>query len=270
MTFLEICEKLKSADIEDYRFEARVLIEEFCGDFFAERDYLSDELTRAVNLRITHYPLQYIIGNWDFYGLKFKVGEDCLIPRSDTECVVERAIKLIPVGTRFADLCAGSGCIGISVLHKRPDLICDAVELYPKTLEIALENAKSNGVDARYNGHIGDVLSGDGLNGEYSVIISNPPYIRTSVIDDLSIEVKHEPFVALDGGEDGLIFYRAILDKYEKNLSDGGTFIFEIGYDQGDDLRRLAFERNMLCEIAKDLSGNDRVAVITRNYNVKN
>ena len=263
MNYGDICAQLKAAGIEDYRFEARVLLEEFCGSASETAECDSAELVAAIRKRAEHYPLQYILGKWEFYGLEFKVCEDCLIPRADTETVVETAIKTLPVGARFCDLCAGSGCIGISILHKRPDTVCTAVELYPKTLDVARENAKLNGVTDRYFPVLADVLAGNCISGKFDAIISNPPYIRTSVVDTLSDEVKNEPHAALDGGEDGLVFYRAMLDLYADNLCAGGVFIFEIGYDQGADLLALARERGMECRIICDLCKNDRVAVVT-------
>ena len=266
MNFQSICEVLKAAGIEDYKFEARVLLEEFCGSASEFAEYESEALEAAINKRCQHYPLQYIIGKWDFYGYEFKVNESCLIPRADTETVIEVAKKILPKGetVRFADLCAGSGCIGITLLRELKNSVCDAVELYPHTIEIAKENSQLNGVTDRYNPILADVLAGDCLDGEYDAIISNPPYIRRDVLDKLSDEVKKEPVAALDGGEDGLVFYRAILDLYEKNLKADGVFIFEIGYDQGRSLKSLAAERAMDCKIVYDLGGRDRVAVISR------
>lgn len=266
MNFYGICQALKNAGIEDYKFEARILLEEFCGSASEFSEYESLELEAAIKKRCEHYPLQYIIGKWDFYGYEFKVNESCLIPRADTETVIEVAKKLLPKDktVRFADLCAGSGCIGITLLRELKNSVCDAVELYEQTLDIAKENAQLNCVLNRYNPILADVLSGDCLDGKYVAIISNPPYIRQDVLDSLSDEVKKEPIAALDGGQDGLVFYRAILDLYTKNLERDGRFIFEIGYDQGESLRALAAERNMNCEIICDLGGRDRVAVISR------
>lgn len=260
--FADICDALNASGIEDFRFEARVLIEEFCGEMSEDKDYTSSELLAAIKRRCDRYPLQYIIGEWEFYGLRFKVNENCLIPRADTETVVETARKLLPVGARFADLCAGSGCIGIALLHARPDTTCDAVELYPETLEIAKENSRINTVSDRYFPVLADVLEGDCISGEYDAIISNPPYIRSDILKTLSDEVKREPQAALDGGDDGLVFYRGILDLYTKNLREHGKFIFEIGYDQAEEIRLLAAERGMGCEVIRDLCGNDRVAII--------
>ncbi|MBE6548535.1 MAG: peptide chain release factor N(5)-glutamine methyltransferase [Ruminococcaceae bacterium] len=263
MTFEDVCVMLREAGIEDYRFEARVLLEEFCGYASENCSYDCPALERAVQKRAQRYPLQYIIGKWEFCGFEFCVSEDCLIPRPDTEIVVEQAIKLIPSNARVADLCAGSGCIGISLLKFCNDAFCDAVELYPKTLDIAKKNAEMNCVLDRYAITLGDVLNGEGLpEAEYDVIISNPPYIKSNVVKTLSPEVMHEPKAALDGGEDGLIFYRAILDKYAHKLKPTGVFLFEIGYDQARGIIELCEQRDMSCKIIKDLGGRDRVALI--------
>lgn len=264
MTYKDICRILKENKIEDYAFEARVLLEELCGGCSEDVDYESDALIQAVEKRITHYPLQYILGKWWFYDCEFYVDENCLIPRADTEILVEVASRFLKSGDRFCDLCAGSGCIGITLLHMCEGTVCDGVEKYEKTLQIAIKNAEFNKVADRYNPVLADVFDGDCISGKYAAVISNPPYIRREVMKSLSDEVKCEPYAALDGGVDGLDFYRAILDLYIDNLGDGGRFFFEIGYDQGEDLRNLAAERGLVCEIVKDYSGNDRVAVISR------
>lgn len=263
MTYKQLTERLTLAGIDDSRLEARILIEELFGEFSEQRDYTDPRLEDALRLRLEHLPLQYIIKSWDFYGLRFKLNKSCLIPRADTETVVEQAIKLIPENTRFCDLCAGSGCIGISILHNRPDLCCDALELSRQAAEIAIENSVSLNVSDRYNMLVGDVTQGHCLGRDYSAIISNPPYIRSDVIPTLSPEVRAEPAAALDGGEDGLRFYRAILDLYTDKLSGGGVFIFEIGYDQRDSISSMAAQRNMSCRVLRDLCGNDRVAIVT-------
>ena len=263
MRYSEICMKLKNAGIENHAREAAILIEEFFGSFSEEIDYSSPELASAVKKRCSGYPLQYILGKWWFCRCEFEVSEDCLVPRPDTECVVEEAVKLLPPYARFADLCTGSGCIAISLIDLRRDLSGVAVELYPKTLEIAKRNAARNSVEDRLSFVKGDVLAGGVLECEkFAAIISNPPYIRSEVVDSLDGEVTYEPRAALDGGEDGLIFYRAIVEKYSDNLEDGGIFIFEIGYDQAEDIQKIAENGGFSCRIVKDLGGNDRVAVL--------
>jgi release factor glutamine methyltransferase len=265
VTYLTVCQQLKDSGIENFRAEAELLISEICGEFYAEREYDSEALTLAVEKRCRHYPLQYILGKWWLCRCEFFVDENCLVPRPDTETVIEHAVKLLPQNATFADLCTGSGCIAISILDLRPDTRADAVELYPRTLALAEKNARHNNVEERFFGICADVLSPDILGEKkYDAIISNPPYIRTAVVDTLDAEVQCEPRAALDGGEDGLVFYRAILDNFEKNLTVGGVFIFEIGYDQADDLKKLACERGLWCEIGKDLGGCDRVAIISR------
>jgi release factor glutamine methyltransferase len=193
------------------------------------------------------------------------VDEDCLVPRPDTELIVELAEKMLPKNACFADLCTGSGCIAISVLDMRPDTLADAYELYPKTLDIAKKNANRNKVCERFFPILADVLKPDALgNKKYHAIISNPPYIRTEVIDTLETEVKKEPRAALDGGEDGLVFYRSIVKNFAKNLDENGFFLFEIGFDQGDDLKKIAANNGFFCEIKKDLGGCDRAAILRR------
>lgn len=265
MTYREICESFRKVNIENYRGEAELLISEICGEFSENADYSDALLYDAVKRRCEGYPLQYIIGKWWFARCEFEVSEDCLVPRPDTESIVEEAVKLLPQNARFADLCTGSGCIAISIVDIRADTSGLAVELYPKTLELAKRNAARNNVAGKIDFVEGDVLSGEVLADErFDAIISNPPYIRTDVIDTLSVEVKHEPRAALDGGEDGLIFYRAIVEKYRKNLKDGGRFIFEIGYDQAEDIKAIAEKNGFNCIVKRDLGGNDRVAILAR------
>lgn len=224
-----------------------------------------DELRLAAERVENGEPLAYVLGEWYFYGLTFKLNTDCLIPRPDTEHIVEKAIELLPRGGRFIDLCSGSGCIGISVLHSRPDTVGDALEISRDACGISIENARLNGVLDRFNAVNGDLFAYTN-DKEYDCVISNPPYIRSSVISTLDGSVKdHEPLRALDGGESGMDFYRYILTEYREKLTDGGCFIFEIGYDQGEEITALAREMGYgYCRVTKDYGGNDRVAVIKR------
>ena len=203
-------------------------------------------------------PFAYVIGEWYFYDETYKVSPDCLIPRSETEHLVEWLIKNVPQNGTFADLCTGSGCIAISTLVHRKDLKAVALDISERALEIAKENAIINGVSDRITFISGDVLGGCALGDSvYNVIVSNPPYIQTSVIDTLTEQVKKEPMIALDGGTDGLDFYRVIFDRYTKNVISGGAVICEIGYDQGEALKEL-----FGASIFKDYSGNDRIALL--------
>ena len=175
---------------------------------------------------------------------------------------------MLPRDAFFADLCAGSGCIGVSVLAEREDTRALAVELSPDALALAKRNADRNGVSDRYEAILGDVLnpSAEWTWERPMAILSNPPYIRTEVIAELSPEVKHEPHMALDGGEDGLIFYRALLDLAKKWLREDGFCLFEIGFDQGEDIKALAAEFGFTCTVRRDLGGCDRVAILRPHH----
>ena len=262
---------LASAGIEEAADEAALLLEHFVGasrvTLMLERNRVfSDErLDEAVKRRMERYPLQYILGKWEFYGLPFTVDERCLVPRPDTECLVEEAIRHLPRGGRFADLCTGSGCIAVATLANRSDLSAAALELFPETLALAEQNARDNGVWNRFTPIQADLLK-DGAEAltayaPLDAILSNPPYIPTSVIGELSPEVKQEPVAALDGGEDGLIFYEAILRDYPRLLKPGGQILLEIGYDQGEALTALcaAYLPEATVSVLRDLGGNQRV-----------
>ena len=265
MTAKEIRQRLKDAGIENFAIETDILLEEICGEVHEDGNYDSEQLKDAVEKRCARYPLQYIIGKWWLANCEFFVDESTLVPRPDTETIIELAQKKLPHGARFADLCTGSGCIAISILDLRADTYAEAYELYPKTLLMAEKNAKHNKVEERFTPILGDVLKPE-LLGEkrFAAIISNPPYIRTDVIETLEAEARTEPRAALDGGEDGLIFYRAIVKNFAQNLEDGGFFLFEIGYDQAADLQSIAHENGFSCEIYKDLGGCDRAALLRK------
>lgn len=261
----EIRKRLKDSGIDNFYRETEILIEELCGSFSEDEDYDSRALADAVDKRCSRYPLQYIIGKWWLANCEFFVNESTLVPRPDTETVIELAVKLLPTDARFADLCTGSGCIAISILDLRRDTYAEAFELYPETLEMAKKNAAHNGVAERFKPILGDVLEKNALGEKkYSAIISNPPYIRTDVIETLEIEAKTEPRAALDGGADGLIFYREIVKNFKDNLENGGFFLFEIGFDQAEDLREIAKENGFDCQIFKDLGSCDRAALLRR------
>ena len=248
----EIVARLLAAGVENASFEARLLCEKFEGE----------ALESAVQKRVTHYPLQYILGEWEFWRECYEVSEHCLSPRPDTEHLVEQAIKRLPPNARFLDLCTGSGCVAISTLCSRPDTSAVAVDLFEQTLALAARNARKNGVSERVEFRLADVLVGCEEENVYDAILSNPPYIRDEVVSTLSEEVKHEPAAALCGGEDGLDFYRAILAKWKKALKRGGFFLFEIGFDQAEDLKKLAAQHGLCATVFRDYGGNDRVVLL--------
>lgn len=272
MTYNEICMALANAEIENNRGEASMLICHFCGINKAEllmrrdEDFDSEELRAAVEKRCRRYPLQYILGYWEFCHETYRVTEDTLIPRQDTEKLVEMAVKLLPRNARFIDLCTGSGCVAISTLAARPDCRAVAVDLFEQTLEVARENAERNGVGERLGFTANDVLTPEFMEelGKFECVISNPPYIETRHIELLDEELAFEPEVALDGGDDGLDFYRAIIGSYGKYLSEGGTMLLEIGCDQAKAVAAISGSNGFRCEIFKDYGGNDRVAYLTK------
>lgn len=232
---------------------------------FLKEKFSDGELDAAVKRVQSGEPLAYVLGEWYFYGLTFSLNSDCLIPRPDTEHVVEKAIQTLPKGGRFIDLCTGSGCIAVSILKNRPDLTAYALDISALALEKAKSNAATNDVDDRIEFILADIFKLDANTlPEFDAVISNPPYIRSAVVKTLDV-AKTEPITALDGGEDGLDFYRFILEKYRSRLSQNGNFIFEIGYDQGADMLSLAEASGLSCQIFKDYSQNDRVALIGRS-----
>ena len=172
----------------------------------------------------------------------------------------------MPQGAHFADLCTGSGCIAVSTLAERVDTTAIALEKFPATLALAERNAKKNSVGARFCGILADVLSPspDFEGTRFDAILSNPPYIPSADIKGLSPEVHAEPIAALDGGDNGLIFYRAILKNYKTLLKEDGFFLFEIGFDQAEALTALGKEHNFEhIRVIRDFGGNDRVVYIS-------
>ena len=201
-------------------------------------------------------PLAYLLGEWYFYDEVYEVSPACLIPRPETEHLVEELIRTLPRNAVFADLCTGSGCIAVSVLAHRSDVSAVAVDLSKEALTLAERNALRNGVAERVCFLRSDILKENPLKDAlFDAIVSNPPYIATEVIETLAPEVKREPRIALDGGEDGLLFYRRLFDEFPRNLKEDGFLLCEIGYDQGAAMREL-----FGCTVRKDYSGNDRVA----------
>ena len=271
MTYRELCAALRAGGIDAPEWEAQCLLEDIChADALAlaaepERDYPDGLLQPVLARRLGHEPLQYILGEWAFWRQTYRVSPDCLIPRADTEILVEEAVRRLPQGAYFADFCTGSGCIAISTLAERRDTRALAVDLSAGALRIAEENAARNGVADRVTFRCADLLAADSAAlGQFDAILSNPPYICSDVIDTLSEEVRQEPRMALDGGADGLAFYRALLRLAGACLAPGGFCLFEIGYDQGSAIRALAAAASFSCTVRRDFGGQDRVAILTR------
>lgn len=207
--------------------------------------------------RAKHIPLQHLTGEQEFMGIPFAVNENVLIPRQDTEILVEEALKVIKPGSHVLDMCTGSGCIIISLMKYKQDILGTAVDISDAALDVAKENAVRQGVCIDFRQ--GNLFQN--VDGKYDVIVSNPPYIPTDEITKLMEEVRcHEPVGALDGKEDGLYFYRQIITKSLGFLKDGGWLLFEIGYDQGrpvSELMRSAGYSEV--SVIRDLAGLDRV-----------
>ena len=210
-----------------------------------------------IKRREGHEPLQYIMGKAFFLGSSYEVNENVLIPRYDSETLVVTALKYLKGGEKLLDIGTGSGCLIISLAQEKRDLKCVACDISRKALEVAAENAKNHGVTIEFVQS--DIFSN--ISGRFNMIISNPPYIRTDVISTLDPEVKDcEPMGALDGGEDGLFFYRRIAEKAGEHLYRNGRVVLEIGFDQAGDVTEIFANAGFTgLETIKDLSGNDRV-----------
>lgn len=257
---------LNMAKIADAKTDAWLLLEMVCRiDRSFYYMHMEDDLTEeqiseyeiALKKRAEHIPLQYIVGETEFMGLKFKVNSSVLIPRQDTETLVEEALKTVKPGMSVLDLCTGSGCIIVSIMHNVPDLEGYAIDISKQALNVAKENAKLNGVSVNFERS--DLL--DNVTDKFDVIVSNPPYIPTGEIVKLMPEVcSFEPMEALDGKEDGLYFYRKIVSSCKEYLKEHGQILFEIGYDQGEAVRNLLKEAGFKdIRVIKDLAHNDRV-----------
>ena len=268
MKLSEAADILSNAGIEDAKREARLLFSHFSELpntllYGGDAESFSEELAEAIKRRAEHEPLQYIVGEVDFYKETYKVSPACLIPRSDTEILVDEVIKRLPRGAKFIDLCTGSGCIALSVLNNTESTTVAMLDISDAALSVAKENAEKLSLSSRVELISADVLR-EAVEGEFDAVVSNPPYVTESAYKSLAPEIYFEPSIAFLGGKDGLIFYRKIVSLYKDRLSEGGFFAFEIGYDQAEPIKEIAKEHAFSCEIIKDYSGNDRVALLKK------
>lgn len=264
-------ERLKEAGIEEAGLDAWYLLEYVTGinraTYFADSNQEMKDSHRAtyqtlISERETRIPLQHLTGVQEFMGLEFRVNEHVLIPRQDTEILVETALEKINTKKplRVLDMCTGSGCILLSVLsygRKKCEITGVGVDVSDKALQVAKENARNLQVDAEWIES--DLFSG--VSEKFDMILSNPPYIPSAVIKTLQPEVReHDPLLALDGKEDGLYFYRKITEESRNYLQPGGWLIFEIGAEQGEAVSSY-LKQNGFVQVAvkKDLTGLDRV-----------
>ena len=266
--------KLAEEGIEEFSLDAWYLLEYVTGVskamYFAEPDRAvseenADRYIDCIRRRAAHIPLQHITGEQEFMGYPFCVNEHVLIPRQDTEILVEEAIRVMRPKMKVLDMCTGSGCIVLSILkmcrekYYMTDLQGIGVDVSEEALKVARENGRRLGVPVTWIQS--DLFAKIPEEEKYDVIVSNPPYIETAVIDTLQEEVRlHDPYIALDGKEDGLYFYRRIISEAGKYLKTQGKLMFEIGCDQAEAVEELM--KNAGSEqitVKKDLAGLDRV-----------
>ena len=265
------CRTLQAAGIEEAALDARLLLEAVCGtdrnDLLvhgeqpvapeAEEKYLN-----WIRQRAEHIPLQQLTGEQGFMGLTFNVNEHVLIPRQDTEILVEEVLKELHDGMRVLDMCTGSGCILLSLLHYSNDCEGLGVDLSAEALEVAGRNVlKVLTPEKAEHAHFLQSDLFEKVEGKFEIIVSNPPYIASAEVEKLMPEVRdHEPRMALDGTEDGLYFYRRIIEEAGKHLVSSGMLFFEIGYDQGQAVSDL-MRTEGYCEVqvVQDYAGLDRV-----------
>lgn len=266
------CDELQSAGIEEYKLDSWYLLEHVIRRdrswYFVhmEEDAAAEEVSRyeeLIHKRSRHIPLQHLTGTAYFMGLEFKVDGNVLIPRQDTEVLVEEALRRIKPGAEILDMCTGSGCILLSILYNVENAVGTGADISLNALQIARENSRRLGIKAKF---IHSDLFAE-VKGTFDVIVSNPPYIPADVIPGLMEEVReHEPRMALDGGRDGLDFYRKIVGSSLEYLRSGGWLLFEIGMEQGADVMKMMQDAGMEeIEVVQDLAGLDRV-VIGRKY----
>ncbi|MBR4530459.1 MAG: peptide chain release factor N(5)-glutamine methyltransferase [Lachnospiraceae bacterium] len=263
-------ERLDHAGIEDPRFEALLILEEAAGTGRAaalahpEEELDAGQAARCEELlgrREQGEPMAYLTGRQEFMGLEFHVGPAVLIPRADTETLAEEALRHLHDGMRILDLCTGSGAVALSLLHYSNDTTAMATDIDAAALAAAGENAAALGLAERVRFSETDLFPPEAEREAYDLITANPPYIPTGEIGSLMRDVRdHEPRIALDGGADGLAFYRRITAQAPAWLHNDGWLLVEIGYDQGESVRRMFEEAGFhAVEVVQDLGGHDRV-----------
>lgn len=272
---------LEQQKIQEAGLDAWLLLEYVTGVsrafYFAHSDDVieeekAEEYRNLIQKRAEHIPLQHITHQAYFMGFEFYVNENVLVPRQDTETLVEKALELLKgkKAPEILDMCTGSGCILLSLLALMQDACGVGVDISPQALLVAEKNARNLEVDKRARLVESDLFSSPFFEEKtgkdqawYDILISNPPYIRSADIEELMEEVRdHDPRLALDGHEDGLYFYRKIVSEGKVFLKKDGWMLFEIGYDQGQDVSELMVENGFQdVKVIKDLTGLDRVVL---------
>lgn len=252
------------------QLDARLLLEHVCGTSLqtllldgerAVTDNEAELYRRLLKRRCSREPLAYILGTWDFMGLEFGVSSDVLIPEQDTENLVEEVMREVCDGDRILDLCTGSGCILLSLLNYSNGSTGIGTDLSEGAIAVAKENALKLGLSERCDWKAGDLFEAVDPGEKFDIIVSNPPYIRSETIGELAPEVRiHEPRMALDGGDDGLYFYKRIIPEAADYLRTGGMLFLEIGYDQAEQAGALMKDAGYYeVRTIKDYGGNDRI-----------
>lgn len=269
MVVSELIRKIQDTLKDNARFEAELIVMAALNITRTElvtgsrREVTDSEYRNALSMtarREGGEPLQYILGCTEFMSLEFFAREGVLIPRPDTETLVEAVLSNIGHEQTLSvlDICAGSGCIGISIAYYRENVTAYLIDVSDTAIETAKKNIAHNGIQERVRTGKYDILK-EYPNEKYDIIVSNPPYIESDVIETLHAEVKdYEPRIALDGGADGLLFYRRIIEIAPKLLKENGLLAFEIGYNQGEAVSALMSSFDNV-QVIKDLCGNDRV-----------
>ena len=267
-------EILKNSGIDNYRLDAQLLLGHVLKEtklyILTNRDVLiskekEEEFLSLIEKRKEKMPIKYILGETEFMGLNFEVKEGVLIPRGDTEILVEEVLKLMDKEKSYevCDLCSGSGAIGISLAHFRENIIVDEIDYFDIPEEVTKKNIEKNNLKDRVNFIKSDLLKEVIGRKKYDFLVSNPPYIKNEEVKKLMKDVKdYEPHTALDGGKDGLDFYKRIVEESKLVLKDNGIIAFEIGFDQREDVESL-LKLNGFEDISsyKDLAGLDRVVI---------
>lgn len=267
-------EKLEKQKVEDASIISRILMQYVLK---IDRNKLiinkndnvdinkENEYKEYIKKIIKGKPVQYITNNQEFMRLNFYVDENVLIPQPDTEILVEEVIKSIDIkeNIEILDMCTGSGCIGISLAKNIENTKVTLVDISKEAIEIAKKNAIQNEVENKITFIQSDMF--ENVKGKFDIIVSNPPYIKTDIIQTLDKQVQNEPHIALDGGEDGLDFYKILINEAHKYLKKDGKIFLEIGYDQKQEVESLAKQSKHYkkIETIKDLSQNDRVIILT-------
>ena len=279
--YLDTRKRLKAAGVEMAQLEARELVcfaadktrEQFFRDLtlYASKE-VEDRVEELTRRRLSGEPVAYIIGEWEFYGLPLDISREVLIPRSDTEVLAERAILLTRAagdGARVLDLCAGSGCVGLAVAANAPDCRVVLADLSEGALRICKQNVRRNQLTARVTCVQADAMTAPApALWDFDVIACNPPYIPHGDLANLDVSVRdYEPWGALDGGEDGLDFYRAVSARWGTALRLGGTLIFEVGIGQAPDVEQIMAQNGFENIVThQDTRGIWRVVEGTANH----